>query len=120
MKYGCKWNSRLVIAYEHSDKINKIPAKNGHPAGALGYIKFYQKAVDKVIKKMTPEQKEEAAATAKEWNDTHPPQRFKQSKHIIPQKHGAHTQIELQKKRGESLHGSLRGKCGSNVVQEWW
>ena len=64
MKYGRKWNSHLVITYEHSDKINKILTKNGHPAGAPGYIKFYQKAVDKVIKKMTPEQKEEAAATS--------------------------------------------------------
>jgi len=35
--------------------------------------KFYQQAVGKVIKKMSPKQMEQAAGTAKEWNNSHPP-----------------------------------------------
>jgi len=53
--------------------LDSLLKRAGHALGSNGYIKFYQQAVGKVIKKMSPKQMEQAAGTAKEWNNSHPP-----------------------------------------------
>ena len=120
VKYGHKWNTQLVIAYEHSVKINKILAKSGHPAGALGYIKFYQKALDKVIKRMTLKQKEEASATAKEWNDTHPPAEIQAKYTYYPMialySHTSRATEEKGRKYVQEFAKEMWKQCGARVV----
>ena len=55
-------------------------ARGGHLAGLKGYIKNYQRAMDKVMKAMSPKKLEQARVMAKEWNELGPPQRSRPSK----------------------------------------
>jgi len=73
VKYGQRWNTRMVVAHQQKEKIDSLLKRAGHALGSNGYIKFYQQAVGKVIKKMSPKQMEQAVGTAKEWNNSHPP-----------------------------------------------
>jgi len=63
----------MVVAHQQKEKIDSLLTRAGHAPGSNGYIKFYQQAVGKVIKKMSPKKIEQAAGTAKEWNNSHPP-----------------------------------------------
>jgi len=62
----------MVIADQEKAKIDDVLARAGHAPGSSGYTKNYQRAVGKVIKRLTAENMEQAEKTAKEWNDTHP------------------------------------------------
>jgi len=73
VKYGRRWNTHMVVAHQQKEKIDSLLKRAGHAPGSNGYIKFYQQAVGKVIKKMSPKQMEQAAGMAKEWNNSHPP-----------------------------------------------
>jgi len=63
----------MVVAHQQKEEIDSLLTRAGHAPGSNGYIKFYQQAVGKVIKKMSPKQMEQAAGTVKEWNNSHPP-----------------------------------------------
>ncbi|KAL4075249.1 hypothetical protein V8B97DRAFT_2022252 [Scleroderma yunnanense] len=53
--------------------INLVLEKAGIKQGSAQMIKWYQKAVDKVMEILTEEEKAEAEELAKEWNKQHPP-----------------------------------------------
>ncbi|KAL4079711.1 hypothetical protein J3A83DRAFT_4185673 [Scleroderma citrinum] len=53
--------------------INLVFEKASIKQGSAQMIKGYQKAVDKVMKTLTEEEKAEAEELAKEWNKQHPP-----------------------------------------------
>ena len=57
---------------QRKEQIKKLLEKSGHKSGSAGYIGKYQKVVDKLIRRMSAEQWEEAERTAKEWNEAHP------------------------------------------------
>ena len=65
----------MVIADQEKAKIDDVLSRAGHAPGSSRYIQNYQRAVGKVIKRLTAENIERAEKTAKEWNDTHPPPR---------------------------------------------
>ena len=73
VKYGCRWNAQWVLEDWYKDKINDLLARGGHLAGSKGYIKNYQRAMDKVMKAMSPKKLEQARVMAKEWNELGPP-----------------------------------------------
>ena len=49
------------------------PGQRGIWSGSQAMIGEYQKTVGRLMKKITPEEMEEAEHIAREWNDTHPP-----------------------------------------------
>ena len=45
VKYGWRWNTRMVVAHQQKEKIDSLLKRAGHAPGSNGYIKFYQQAV---------------------------------------------------------------------------
>ena len=110
----------MVIADQEKAKMDDVLARAGHAPGSSGYIKNYQRAVGKVIKRLTAENMEQAEKTAKERNDTHPP---RDPSKVRLLSHGSMVlklQVELRKEKVGSLPVSFPRRCGSSVVPEWW
>jgi len=111
----------MVIADQEKAKIDDVLARAGHAPGSSGYIKNYQRAVGKVIKRLTAENMERAEKTAKEWNDTHPPPRDPSKVRLLScGSMVLKLQVEPRKEKVGSLPMSFPRQCGSIVVPEWW
>ena len=110
----------MVIADQEKAKIDDVLARAGHAPGSSGYIQNYQRAVGKVIKRLTAENIERAEKTAKEWNDTHPPQRSKQGETLILWQHGTETTGRATEGKGRKFacefSKAMWKQCGARVV----
>jgi hypothetical protein len=74
IKYGKKWNSRMVIYQQRRDEVMKrIEQQTGAKPGESGMFKHYQAAIKDVIDEMPEEELERARQTAEEWSNSCPP-----------------------------------------------
>lgn len=69
-KWKKEWTMRKVVITMKRDEINK---EIGVAAGSPEYLKGYAKGVNKVMGRLTDEQKREYMELAKEWNKSRPP-----------------------------------------------
>lgn len=74
MKYGKRWNSRMVIYHQKREEVMKrIEEKSGAKPGEPGMFKHYQATIREVIDEMPDEELEKARETAEEWSTSYPP-----------------------------------------------
>jgi hypothetical protein len=74
IKYGKKWNSRMVVYQQRRDEVMKrIEQQTGAKPGEPGMFKHYQAAIKDVIDEMPEEELERAKQTAEEWSNSYPP-----------------------------------------------
>ncbi|KIM61907.1 hypothetical protein SCLCIDRAFT_120755, partial [Scleroderma citrinum Foug A] len=66
------WTAQKVIRQQKRMEIQDDFQQQGIQSGSQAMIGEYQKMVGRLMKKITPEEMEEAEHIAREWNDTHP------------------------------------------------